>query len=147
MRKKYVEIIRECKQDGLLDALHALQEADGYVTPEAIDVLAEEFECSPARIYDSASFYSMIRFAPLNAVTIQVCRSAPCHVAGAAEVIRALEDSLGIRMGEASSDGKYKLEYTECLGQCQDSPCLLVNGILHAQLNAQKVRELVGRGA
>ena len=146
MREKYVAIIRTTKQDSLLDSLLALQDADGYVTAEAIEVLAEEFESTPGRIYESASFYSMIRFAPPNAVTIQVCRSAPCHVAGAAEVIRVLEDALGVRMGEATSDGKYKLEFTECLGQCQDSPSLLINGSLHTQINAEKARELVKKG-
>lgn len=146
MREKYVELISEYKHESLLNALHALQEADGYVTAEAIEVLAEEFCSTPAGIYDSASFYSMIRFAPANTVTIQICQSAPCHVAGAAEVIQALETALGIRMGEATADGRYKLEYTECLGQCQASPSLLINGGLHTGMNAEKVRELIGKG-
>lgn len=146
MKEKYVEIIREYKRESLLDVLHALQEVDGYVTSEAIEELAEEFGSTPARIYESASFYSMIRFAPPSEVTIQICHSAPCHVAGAVEVIHALEDELGIRMGETTSDGKYKLEYVECLGQCQDSPCLLVNGILHTRIDPEKGRELVRKG-
>jgi len=146
VKNKYVELIKACKQESFLDALLALQETDGYVTAEAIEALAEEFGCTPAKIYDSASFYSMIRFAPPSAVTIQICRSAPCHVAGAAEVIQSLEDHLGIRMGEATSNGGYKLEYVECLGQCQASPSLLINGVLHSQLDAEKARELVQKG-
>jgi NADH-quinone oxidoreductase subunit E len=147
VKEKYAGIIKAYRQEGLLDALLALQEADGYVTAEAMEALAEELGSTPARIYDSASFYSMLRFSPPKAVTIQICQSAPCHVAGTAEVIQALEEALGIRMGEATADGKYKLEYTECLGQCQDSPCLLVNGSLHTRMNAEKARELVGRRA
>ncbi len=146
MKEKYVEIIKTNKDDSLLDTLHALQDMDGYITSEAIEVLAVEFDTTPAKIYECASFYSMIRLSPVNEVLIQVCRSAPCHVAGSAEVIQALEDELGIRMGESSPDGKYKLEYVECLGQCQDSPCIMINGLLHTGLNPEKSRNLIRKG-
>lgn len=144
MNLKYVDIIRANKEDGFLDTLHALQVEYDYVTSEAIEVLADEFGATPAKIYESASFYSMIRFAPQKTVTIQICRSAPCHVAGAGEVIKAMENELGIRMGETTSDGKIKLEFVECLGQCQESACLLINGILHTQIDAPKALELIG---
>jgi NADH-quinone oxidoreductase subunit E len=144
MKPAYKEIILKSKEESgtLLDALHALQVVEGYVTPDAIDVLAEEFNRTSAEIYDSASFYSMFRFTPPCTVTIQVCRSAPCHVAGATEVIKALEASAGVCMDEATADGKYKLEYTECLGQCQSSPSLLVNGVLYTKMDAQKTYAL-----
>ena len=146
MSAKYVDIIRAKKQDSFLDALHALQEMNGYITQEAIEVLSEEFGATPAKIYESASFYSMIRFAPQSEFTIQICRSAPCHVAGVGDVICALEESLGIKMGEVTMDGRVRLEYVECLGQCQDSPSLLVNGVLHTQINVEKALELIGKG-
>lgn len=146
MRMKYIEIIRKHKQDSFLDTLHALQDIDGYVTPEAMDTLAGEFGSTPAKIYETASFYSMIRFAPQPVTTIQICRSAPCHVAGAGEIIKDLENALGIRMGESTPDGKIKLEYVECLGQCQDSPSVLINGVLHTNTDAGKILELAGKG-
>lgn len=146
MKERYREIISAAGPDTLLDALHAVQEAEGYVSAAALEVLAEEFAATPGRIYDSASFYSMIRLSPPHEVTVQICRSAPCHVAGTLEVIQVLEEALGIRMGEATADGRYKLEYTECFGQCQASPCLLINGSLHREVNAAKALELLGKG-
>ncbi len=146
VKENYLEIIKTSRPESLLDVLHVLQNVDGYVTSEAMEVLAGEFGCTPGRIYESASFYSLVRFTPPPEVTIQVCRSAPCHVAGMDKVIQALEDTLGIGMGETTPDNRYKLEYVECLGQCQDSPSLLVNKILYKQMNAEKVRDLVGKG-
>lgn len=146
MTDKYMEIIETYKSEGLLEVLHALQGAEGYVSSEAIEILARESGSTPAKIYDTASFYSMFRFTQPSGVVIQICRSAPCHVAGSAEVIEALEDELGICMGESTPDGRFKLEYVECLGQCQDSPCLMVNNILHSQVDAGIARELVKKG-
>jgi NADH-quinone oxidoreductase subunit E len=145
VNEKYVEVINAHKNESFLDALRALQAVDGYVTSEAIEVLAAEFGRSPASIYSSASFYAMIRFTPPAEVLIQICHNAPCHVAGTAEVVSALEDALNIRMGETTPDGKFQLEYGECIGQCQGSPCLLVNGVLHRQMNAQAARKLVAK--
>jgi len=50
---------------------------------------------------------------------IRICESAPCHVAGADAVIAAWEKELGMKMGESTADGKFALELTECVGQCQ----------------------------
>ena len=58
---------------------------------------------------------------------IRICESAPCHVAGADEVLKTLEAHLGIKVGETTSDGKFTLELTECVGQCQATPVVTIN--------------------
>jgi len=130
----------------LLDALHEAQAAEGYLSIGAIRRLADRYRCSSAEVYDCASFYSMFRFEPDSAVRIQICRGAPCHVSGAAEVIRALEEELGIPMGGRTPDGAYSLEYTECVGQCGAAPSLLVNGRLYTDMTAEKARKLIKTG-
>ncbi|MFA7078488.1 MAG: NAD(P)H-dependent oxidoreductase subunit E, partial [Syntrophomonas sp.] len=75
-----------------------------------------------------ATFYSMFSVKPRNRNVIRICESAPCHVAGAAEVVAALEEELGISMGNSTSDGLFTLEFTECVGQCQATPVITVNG-------------------
>jgi NADH-quinone oxidoreductase subunit E len=56
-----------------------------------------------------------------------MCESAPCHVAGADELLKALENHLGINVGETTPDGKFTLEVTECVGQCQATPVITIN--------------------
>jgi len=145
MMKKYLDTIsRVQKEDGsLLDAMLATQEIDGCLTEDAIWAIGEAFGLAVTQVYETASFYSMIRFAPVGKTVIQVCRNAPCHVAGAQETIAALEDALGVSMGDTSTDGKYTLEYTECIGQCQASPSVLVNSKVHSNVTADKVPELM----
>ncbi len=60
--KSYTEIIKNALKDGgIYDAMLALQEEEGYLSENAINALAEEFDIPAARVYETASFYSMIR--------------------------------------------------------------------------------------
>ena len=72
-------------------------------------------------------------------------QSAPCHVAGADEVIKAMEDYLGIKVGETTADGKFTLELCECIGQCQATPVISVNSKPIFNVTAQQIPEILGQ--
>lgn len=147
MKEKYIEILQNIKEGyGMLDAMHHCQTVDGYLTEEAMEAIAKAYHVSPSHVYDTASFYSMIYLAPVAQVNIQVCRGAACHVKGAAKVIAAVEEKLGIKVGETTVDGKFSFQYTECLGQCQSAPSMLINGKLYTELTPDKVVELISKG-
>lgn len=148
MGNSYQNIIAAAREDGgLLDAMLACQERDGFLTEGAINAVAEAFGMFPANVYETASFYTMLRLAPPAGRTdIRICRGAPCHVAGAAAVIAAIEKELHVKIGHATADGSYYFGYTECLGQCQNSPALLINGKLHTGLTPECAVELLKKG-
>ena len=142
---EYKQIIEAADTDGgLLDALLALQKAEGYVSEEALSALANYLDLSVAELYDTASFYSMLRFEKGAAVDIRVCRGTACHSGGNRALVTALEDFTGARIGETSPDGKFALDWVECLGQCQASPNLLINGELYTNVEITKIAELLG---
>ena len=139
----YESIIRKALTDGgLLDALLALQDAEGYVSEDALRALADHVEVSPAELYDAASFYSMLRFSAPAKKEIRVCRGTACHSGDNAALIAALESATGLKMGQ--SNDEYGLDWVECLGQCQAAPNLLVNGKLYTNVNPAKIPELLG---
>ena len=139
----YESIIQKALADGgLLDALLALQKRDGYVSEAGLEVLAALVGKSPAELYDTASFYSMLRFTPPAKKEIRVCRGTACHSGGNAALIAALEEAAGLKMGESSDE--FSLGYVECLGQCQAAPNLLVNGKLYTNVDLKKIPELLG---
>lgn len=144
----YEKIIAGARnKGGILDAMLAIQSKEGYLTEDAIHALAAAFDMFPSQVYETASFYSMVRLHPAQGRTeISICRGAPCHVAGASEVIKALENKLGITIGNATEDGKYVLHYVECQGQCQGSPTLVVNGIIHTGVTPESALEFVKGG-
>ena len=139
----YESIIQKALADGcLLDALLALQKAEGYVSEDALKALAEHAKVSPAGLYDAASFYSMLRFAPPAKTEIRVCRGTACHSADNAAVAAALEEATGLKMGE--SNQSFSLDFVECLGQCQSAPNLLINGKLFQNVDADSIPTLLG---
>lgn len=144
----YEKIIKEARENGgILDAMLTLQAKEGYLTEAAIRALAASYDMFPNQVFESASFYSMIRLEPAEGATeISICRGAPCHIAGAVDVVKALEKELGIKMGNATEDGKYILKYVECQGQCQGSPTLIVNGEIYTGVTPEAAAELVKGG-
>ena len=139
----YEQIITDAMHDGgLLDALLALQKAEGYVSEDALAALANHVGVSPAELYDAASFYSMLRFDKPAAVEVRVCRGTACHSGGNAELVAALEKATGVKLGE--SNERFSLGWVECLGQCQAAPNLLINGALYTNVKLDKIPELLG---
>ena len=141
--KNYKKIITAALSDGgLLDALLALQKAEGCVSEGALEALAAHVGVSPAELYDAASFYSMLRFEKPAQTEIRVCRGTACHSGGNAELVAALEAATGVKLGE--SNETYSLGWVECLGQCQAAPNLLINGELYTDVDLNKIPELLG---
>ena len=125
----YKDIIAGCKEKkgGIIEAFHALQAEFNYIPREALIEATKVFGVSEAQAYGVATFYSYLSVEKRGKYIIRMCESAPCHVAGADKVLSALEDLLGIKAGETTPDGKFTLELTECVGQCQATPVITVN--------------------
>ncbi|MGI6684542.1 MAG: NADH-quinone oxidoreductase subunit NuoE [Bacillota bacterium] len=115
-------------EGGIIEAFHAVQNEINYLPEEAILAAAEIFKISVKEAYGVATFYSYFSTKPRGKYIIRICESAPCHIAGADQVVQTLENELGIKMGETTSDGKFTLEFAECVGQCQDTPVITING-------------------
>ncbi|MDI9479936.1 MAG: NAD(P)H-dependent oxidoreductase subunit E [Bacillota bacterium] len=137
----YKEIINAYKDlpGGLIESYHALQREYNYIPEDAIAEAAKIFGVSEARAYGVATFYSYFKIGERGRYVIRICESAPCHVAGAAEVVDALEQQLGIKMGETTSDGKFTLEFCECVGQCQATPVITVNSKPYLDVSPEKI--------
>ncbi|MEA1960943.1 MAG: NAD(P)H-dependent oxidoreductase subunit E [Bacillota bacterium] len=124
---------------GLIEAYHALQRSFNYIPEDSIDKAAEVFNLSKARAYGVASFYSYFNIGKKGKYIVRICESAPCHIAGANKVVEALEKELGIKMGETTNDGKFTLEFTECVGQCQATPVITINSKPYIDVSAEKI--------
>lgn len=125
----YKDIIasQQEKKGGIIEAFHAIQSEYNYIPEEALKEAARVFGMSEAKAYGVATFYSYLSTEKRGKYIIRMCESAPCHVAGADAVIKAIENYLGITTGQTTADGKFTLELAECVGQCQATPVITVN--------------------
>ncbi len=111
---------------GLIEALHATQEAFGYLPRIALENIAEEMHVPFSRIYGVASFYGQFRLVPVGKYVIDVCVGTACHVAGAPLVVEAFSQDLGIPVGGTTADGLFTLQTVNCLGACALAPVVRV---------------------
>jgi NADH:ubiquinone oxidoreductase subunit E len=96
-------------------------------------------------LFSVASFYSMLSTKPRGKHVIQFCESAPCHVVGGRQVWKALEDWLGLKAGETSTDGMWTLVTTSCLGVCGVGPVIIIDDDIFGNVQADQVDEILSR--
>jgi NADH-quinone oxidoreductase subunit E len=128
---------------GLIEAYHALQREFNYIPEDAIEVAAGVFDIPKSQAYGVATFYSYFQVGKRGKYIIRMCESAPCHVAGADEILKTLESCLGIKAGETTADGKFTLELTECVGQCQATPVITINSKPYGDLYPEKITSIL----
>ena len=116
------------KRSALLPALHLVQDQEGHISPEAMEYVAALLDLTPAQVHDTASFYTMFRFAPEGRHHIEVCTNLSCALAGADKVLDGLCQRLGIREGGTTADGEYTVERVECLGACGGATAVQLDG-------------------
>ena len=135
------------KQAVTLPALHIVHDALRSVPIEAIREIAELLELHPSEVHDTMSFYGFFRDEkhPLGKHRIWVCRSISCMLRGGEELLAELCEKYHLHPGQTTPDGKFTLEFAECLGACEGAPCVLVNDECHMNLTADKAEAMIGK--
>ena len=110
---------------------------------DAAKVIAREMGISLSQVYNFITFYAMLSTKPHGKFTVRICKSAPCHVNGASEVIHAIQNQLGIKMGETTEDGRFTLEYCPCLGLCDIAPAIMINNEVYGNLTAETAKDVI----
>ena len=111
----------------LLPILHAVQDALGYVPPDAVPLIAHELNLSRAEVHGVISFYHHFRTQPTGKHVVYLCRAEACQALGARALEAHAKQSLGIDFHETTADGAITLEPVYCLGNCGCGPSLLVD--------------------
>ena len=94
---------------------------------------------SMSEIYGVSTFYSQFALNPKGEVAIAVCLGTACYVRGAGEIIDKVTEIIGIKAGETSSDGKYSLDATRCIGACGLAPVLTINDEVYGKLTVGQI--------
>lgn len=132
------------RQAVTLPALHIVHEKLRCVPLAAVVEIAELLELPPAVVQDTLSFYGYFhQAAPHGRTRVMVCRSIACGLRGADQLLDDMAHELHCPIGGTTPDGAVTLEYAECLGACEQAPCLLANKELHGDVDMQKAKALI----
>ncbi len=127
----------------LIPILQEVQQKYHGISEFAQQVVADRLGIHPSEVYSVITFYSFLDPNPTGKYVIRMCRTISCQMAGAHNIARQLESDLGIEFGETTADGKFTLEWANCLGMCDQGPAMLVNDRIHTRLTAEKVHDIL----
>lgn len=128
----------------LMRILLEIQKTASNAIPREVAVIVSRVTGIPeAKLYGFISFYAMFAPEPRGKYVVRMCKSAPCHVCGATLVMEAIVRTLGIQPGETTKDGRFTLEYCQCLGVCESSPAILVNDKVYRNLTPGRAATLM----
>jgi NADH-quinone oxidoreductase subunit E len=133
------------QRSAVIAALRAAQhQNDGYLTTELMDGIAEYLQLPPIQVYEVASFYSMFETHPCGRHHVSVCTNIACMLRGGEELVKHVEQRLGIKLGESTADGRifFKQE-EECLAACTGAPMMMVDHVYHEHLTTDQVDRIL----
>ncbi len=130
-------------RDLLIPLLQEIQEAEGFVSAEAMTLVAEALDTPVSRVYGVATFYNQFRFTPLGEHVVEVCRGTACHVKQSLELARHLQRRLKLRPDGNSADGRYTVISVACLGACSIAPVIKLDGEFYGHLTTEKLDALL----
>ncbi len=131
------------KRSALLPALHVAQNEVGWLTRDAMEEVAALLELSVDQVEEVASFYTMYYKQPVGTYVMEVCKTLPCSILGADEIIEYISRKLGIQPGETTADGMFTLFRVECLAACHRAPVMQFNHRYYQDLTPDKVDALI----
>jgi NADH-quinone oxidoreductase subunit E len=121
----------------------AQRQFGGWLPRAAMDRVAQILAMAPIRVYEVASFYTMLNLRPVGRYLLQACTTTPCWLRGSDDVVAACERKLGIVMGGSTADGLFTLVEVECLGACVNAPILQVNDDFYEDLDGPATEALL----
>jgi NADH-quinone oxidoreductase subunit E len=131
------------RRDSLIPILQGLLEERNYLTDEDMVLVAKELDISAADVYGTASFYSFMDTEVRGKYVIRICKTISCSMKGKIDVLHTIEDTLKIKVGETTSDKRFSLLETNCIGWCHKAPAMLINDTPYTELTSQKVNEIL----
>lgn len=131
------------ERTSLMAILQGVIDRKKYLSDEDITEIAREMDLSAAQVYGTASFYTFLDTEARGEYVIRVCRTITCDMKGKREILHTLEDILKVNVGETTSDNKFTLLETNCLGWCHKGPVMLINNKAYTELTPEKVKSII----
>jgi NADH-quinone oxidoreductase subunit E len=144
-KKKLEEVITRYpqKRAALLPILHIVQQEIGNISSAEEKQVADLLEIKPIQVREVVTFYTMYNRQPVGQYHIQICSNLSCSLLGAQTLIDYLKEKLGVGLGETTEDKKFTLTTVECLGACENAPCMMVNYDYYGNLDKNTIDEIL----
>jgi len=127
----------------LIPLLQDVQNIYSYLPESVLQEVADFVGLPLSRVYGVATFYNQFRLTPLGENIIRVCRGTACHVKNSANILFALENTLGIKAGQTTRDKKFTIEVVNCIGACSIAPVITVNEDYYGRITVRDIPNII----
>jgi NADH-quinone oxidoreductase subunit E len=133
----------------LLDVLHEIQAAKGYIGSDDLRQIADRFNLSMGRVFSEITWYDAFRTEKPGVFVLRICDGTVCHARGNGSLLTRIETLLGVKDGETTPDGRFTLHSVPCLGACERAPVMAAGErILGTEsARAEQLLEILAMGA
>jgi len=135
------------KRSASLMLLHAIQEHFGYVSRQATEWVALRLGLQPINVYELVTFYPMFHRNPVGKYHLRICRTLSCALGGAYGLHAHYCEKLGLdphaHGPQTTKDGKFTVEFVECLASCGTAPVMMCNETFHEGVSKAKADEIL----
>jgi NADH-quinone oxidoreductase subunit E len=136
------------KRSASLMLLHAIQEQFGFISRQAVEWVAGQLGLQPINVYELVTFYPMFHTKPVGKYHLKVCRTLSCALGGSYELHEHFCRKLGLdphgHGPQTTKDGKFTLEFVECLASCGTAPVMMCNDDFHEGVTQKRADEILG---
>ena len=145
--EQLMSVIAEYKdQDGaLIPVLHKAQEIYGYLPIEVQTMIADGLGVSLAEVYGVVTFYTQFSLNPKGEYKIGVCLGTACYVKGSGDILEKIKEIIGVDVDGCTSDDKFSLEATRCIGACGLAPVFTVNEDVYGRITTDDVAGILAK--
>ncbi|PTY03636.1 NAD(P)H-dependent oxidoreductase subunit E [Verrucomicrobia bacterium LW23] len=138
------------KRSAVMPLIYLWQDNFGYVSQQGVRWIAQRIEIQPINVMEVLTFYPMFRQHPVGKIQFKVCRTLSCALAGSYETCEFLRKKCGITEIDehglgVSDDGKFSVEFVECLASCGTGPVVMINDDLYEKVDTSKAQELLNK--
>jgi NADH-quinone oxidoreductase subunit E len=135
------------KRSASLMFLHAIQEHFGHISKEAMEWVAARLELQPINVYELVTFYPMFRQQAAGKYQLKVCRTLSCALGGSHKLHGHFCKLLGLDSHahgiQTTKDGKFSVEFVECLASCGTAPVMMCNDDFYEGVDGDKADEIL----
>jgi NADH:ubiquinone oxidoreductase subunit E len=121
----------------LLQILQDIQKKHKYISEFAQQEVARLLDIHPVEVYSVITFYSFLKSKQRGRNIVRLCKTISCDLQGRNDVEEAIKRELGITFGETTKDNRITLEYTNCLGMCDQGPAMIINERVYTKLDPE----------
>lgn len=141
------------KRSAALPLLHLVQQQFGFISDDAVSWVASKLELEPIKILELVTFYPGFRQKAPGKYHIRVCRTLSCAMSGCYETMERICEIAGIDRSNVShhdpiavsADGKFSIEFAECLASCGTGPVCLVGDDFHEEVKPKDAKAMLAK--